>query len=355
MATRLLFVLCTLLLVSCEAARFYSQAVGGQLAIVSKREKIDTLIADPATDPNLKTRLEGIQGIRTFADTSLGLPVEKNFSTYVDLGRPFVVWNVFAAPEFSMTPKNWCYPVAGCVTYRGYFSEDAAREYADNLSAQGLDVYVGGVAAYSTLGWFSDSVLNTVINRDRFRLAALIFHELAHQVVYIPGDTEFNESFATTVEQEGLKRWLAANESAEQATRLVAETNRERDYQQQFVGLVKDYVPRFEALYAKPLATEDMRGEKSQLIDQMRLAYQALKNQWQGYDAYDGWFNTGINNAKLNTVATYYNLVPAFEKLLAECNYDLPAFYVRIEALSKLSKTQRDKVLSDAAMTTAVL
>lgn len=354
MPVRAFLLVCTLALSACDTLGFYTQAVRGQLGIISRREPIARLLEDPDTDPALKAKLEDIQAIRAFADEQLALPVNNNFSTYADLQRPFVVWNVFAAPEFSLESRNWCYPVAGCVTYRGYFSREAAVDYANKLEADGFDVYVGGVAAYSTLGWFADSVLNTVIERDRYRLAALIFHELAHQVVYVPGDTEFNESFATTVELEGLKRWLDANVSTAQARALTAKAALEKRYQGEFVALVKTYVPQFEAVYASGQPAAVMRAEKAGLVEAMRRDYRQLKATWQGYDAYDGWFAGEINNAKLNTVATYFNRVPDFERILAEEGNDLPAFYRRIAALGKLSKPQRDDALQGPATTAAL-
>ena len=325
---------------------FYGQAINGQLSIISKRENIQMLVNDPEIDAQLKQSLESIISIRKFANNSLALPVEKNYSTYVDLQRPFVVWNVFAAPEFSVTPKDWCYPIAGCVSYRGYFSEDAARKYATSLADEGFDVYVGGIAAYSTLGWFADPVLNTIINREEHRLAALLFHELAHQLVYVPGDTQFNESFATTIELEGLKRWLAENNNSAMMPTLVEQAAREQQYRQEFVSLVQSSIPVLEELYSGALPLVEKRQEKAQVIQKLRDDYQVLKQRWQGYSAYDGWFAGDINNARLNTVATYFNHVPAFEALLAQSNYLLPDFYNRVQALAKLSSEERQEVLT---------
>jgi len=335
-----------LLLVSCESLSFYSQAIRGQLSILSRRENNQKLIDDPATDAALRKQLTSILEIRAFAETQLALPVEKNYASYVDLQRPFVVWNVFAAPEFSMTPRSWCYPVAGCVTYRGYFSEDKALDYAATLRRSGLDVYVGGVAAYSTLGWFADPVLNTIINRDEHRLAALIFHELAHQRVYIPGDTIFNESFATAVELEGLKRWLEQAGSDDAADILFDQANREQRYRREFVTLVQGVIPPLETLYSSHLSPEAMRAEKAALFEKLRQDYRQLKQGWQGYSAYDGWFEGDINNAKLNTVATYFNKVPAFEALLAETAFQLPDFYDRVDALARLGGEEREQALA---------
>jgi predicted aminopeptidase len=344
--------LLSLLLVSCDSLQFYSQAIRGQLSIVSKRENIRSLVDDPATDASLRMQLETILEIRHFAETELGLPVNKNFSSYVNLERPFVVWNVFAAPEFSLESDNWCFPVAGCVSYRGYFSEAAAENFAGKLKTDGKDVYVGGVAAYSTLGWFADPVLNTVINRDEFRLAALIFHELAHQVVYIPGDTEFNEGFATAVELEGLRRWVEHGGSGENPSltlNRVENAVRENQYRQEFVELVQGYRPQLEAVYADSISVNEKRRAKADLFDQLREDYAVKKEQWQGYDAYDGWFASEINNAKLNTVATYFNLVPAFDALLVSVDYSLSDFYEKVEEFSELAAVERNTVLAGMA------
>ena len=335
-----------LLLVSCDSLQFYTQAIRGQLSIASKRENIQSLVDDPATDAALRAQLETILEIRRFAETELALPVNNNFSSYVNLERPYVVWNVFAAPEFSLESDDWCFPVAGCVTYRGYFSEAAAENFAGNLKAEGKDVYVGGVAAYSTLGWFADPVLNTVINRDEFRLAALIFHELAHQVVYMPGESEFNESFATAVELEGLRRWVEREGDSRASSNRVENAILENEYRQEFVALVQSYRPQLESLYKEAISLGEKRRAKAALIDQLRGDYAVKKEQWQGYDAYDGWFASEINNAKLNTVATYFNLVPAFDALLISVDSSLPDFYEKVEEFSELEAVERKAALA---------
>ena len=332
-------------LAACNTVYFYGQAVTGQFNILAKRESIEKMLDDPQTDADLRTRLETILAIRAFAEAELALPVKNNFATYADVGSPHVVWNVFAAPEFSLDVKNWCYPIAGCVSYRGYFSEEAARNYANELATDGLDVWVGGVAAYSTLGWFADSVLNTVINREDYRLAALIFHELAHQVVYVPGDTQFNESFATAVEMEGLKRWLEINRDSADAQAVVDNAIMEKAYREQFVALVQSYQPKLHDLYDSSLDPVAMRAAKAALFDALREDYAGLKAGWNGYSAYDAWFAEEINNAKINTVATYFNHVPAFDVLLAQANGDLPAFYARVAELGKMSRVDRHDLL----------
>ena len=326
----------------CNTLGYYSQAISGQWYILTHREDIDTLLQDPTLDPELRTRLEQVTVIRRFAAEELKLPLDTEYSTYVDLERPYVVWNVFAAPEFSMRPRSWCYPIAGCVSYRGYFSEEGAREFAETLRREGgLDVYVGGVSAYSTLGWFSDPVLNTIIKREEHQLAALVFHELAHQVAYAPGDTEFNESFATAVEREGQRRWLQARADENERRAVEERIARELERQEQFVALVQRTVSDLETLYQSGMDEDSMRAAKASRLDRLRQDYAALKEQWGGYTGYDAWFANGVNNAQLATVNTYNKLVLAFTALLNEENGNLPAFYARVQALEKLGKEER--------------
>jgi predicted aminopeptidase len=336
----------TVLLAACESLQYYSQAVSGQLYILSHRKPIARLLQDPLTSPALKSKLESITRINAFAASGLQLPVGSSYSTYVDLQRPYVVWNVFAAPEFSLQPLVWCYPVAGCVSYRGYFNEEQAQQFAQTLQDEGQDVFVGGVAAYSTLGWFSDPVLNTIVDRDEHQLAGLIFHELAHQVVFIPGDTEFNESFATTVEREGLQRWLDSMDAAPEArAQLTTQINEQMLRQEQFVALVQSTVADLNVLYAQPLAETEKRLAKEQRIARLRDDYATLKNQWQGYSAYDAWFARDINNAQLGTVVTYNKLVPAFTAMLRQANGDFTLFYQNVLQLKQLDSLQRHEQL----------
>ncbi len=334
------------LLAACESLKYYRQAVNGQLYIFVHRKPIASLLQDSETNLVLKARLESVNRIRAFAASGLQLPLGSHYSTYLDLERPFVVWNVFAAPEFSIQPLVWCYPVAGCVSYRGYFNARSAQDFAADLQEQGNDVYIGGVAAYSTLGWFSDPVLNTIINRDEYQLAALMFHELAHQVVYVPGETEFNESFATTVEREGLQLWLQADGS-EPAAKAQLAINIKEDLarQEQFIALVQTAVADLKILYEGVQTDADKRLAKQQRINRLRDDYVALKNQWQGYDGYDAWFARDLNNAQLATVVTYNSLVPAFTTILREANGDFSLFYQNAAQLEQLNPAERQQKL----------
>jgi len=340
----LLLVLLSIALVSCETVGYYSQAARGQLTIVFGREDIQRLIGRQDLPADLSEKFASVMDIRLFAELELGLPVAGNYSTYVDLDREHVVWNVFAAEEFSIDPVNWCYPIAGCVAYRGYFSEQSAMRYAAQLEEDGFDVYTGGVDAYSTLGWFEDSLLSTVLNRADYQLAGLIFHELAHQLVYVPGDTTFNESFATAVEREGVRRWLARNNEASSIDAALLNYDR----QQEFVDLVSDYRDRFKTLYQEDLNEVSMRSRKLELQEALRGEYVSLKRQWQGYGGYDAWFSRSLNNAQLSTVASYNDLLPFFRAVFEQSNEDFSLFYDEVSRIADLSKQQRDELVAAA-------
>jgi predicted aminopeptidase len=250
---------------------------------------------------------------------------------------------VFAAPEFSVEPRQSCFPVAGCVAYRGYYLQADAEAYAAGLRKDGYDVFVHGVPAYSTLGWFDDPVLNTFVRYPDAELARLVFHELAHQVVYVKGDTTFDESFAVAVEEEGVRRWLARNATPAERDAYAAGRKRRAE----FVGLVLRYRERLEAFYREPLPVEAKRAGKSARLAEMGSDYRALKERrWGGFAGYDRWFDGGVNNAKLASVATYEELVPAFRALLARERGDLPAFYAAVKALASLDKPERDRALA---------
>jgi len=333
-----LFALLAIVLVSCETVGYYSQAARGQLTIVFGREDIQHLIERPDLSEELAGKFAKVMDIREFAESELGLPVGGNYSSYVDVEREHVVWNVFAAAEFSVDPVNWCYPIAGCVAYRGYFSEKSALSYAAKLEEDGFDVYTGGVDAYSTLGWFEDSLLSTVLNRADYQLAGLIFHELAHQLVYLPGDTTFNESFATAVEREGVRRWLAKSNKDFNIDAALLDYDR----QQQFVDLVGGYRDRFESLYQLEINESSMRSQKLELQQTLREEYAVLKQQWQGYEGYDGWFSRSLNNAQLSTVASYNDLLPFFAAVFEQSNQDFSTFYAEVSRIADLPEQERD-------------
>ena len=328
-------------LVSCESVSYYTQAARGQLAIVLGRDDINRLLQRDDLPPELAAKFQSVLEIRRFAEEELGLPVGAHYSTYVDVGREHVVWNVFAAPEFSIDAVNWCYPIAGCVSYRGYFSERQALDYAAKLERQGFDVYTGGVDAYSTLGWFEDSVLSTVVGRAEHQLAGLIFHELAHQLAYVQGDTTFNESFATAVEREGVRRWLLQRGQEQRFDTGLLEYQR----QEQFVELVTGYRDRLDELYRQDIADELMRVRKAELQQALRDDYEALKSRWQGYGGYDSWFARSLNNAQLLTVASYNDLLPFFTSLLQQADQHLPSFFDEVRRIAALSESERSALI----------
>ena len=328
-------------LAGCSNIGYYVQSINGQFDLVQRARRIETVLADKGLPESLKEKLRQAVRIRRFASEELSLPDNPSYTEYADLERPFAVWNVFAAPELSLTPRQWCFPVVGCVYYRGYFSEADAENFASELAAQGDDVYVGGVPAYSTLGWFDDPLLNTVMHYPEEELAGLIFHELAHQVAYARDDTTFNESFATTVELEGVKRWLAAGGSADRA-----ESYRQRKQRNQaVVALILRYRGVLETVYAADQSDQWKRRRKEEIITTMKNENRALVSGWPGYRGYRNWFAQPINNAQLASVAAYVELVTAFENLLARKNGDLASFYQAVKELASMDLESRRRAL----------
>ncbi|MEW6312895.1 MAG: aminopeptidase [Pseudomonadota bacterium] len=323
------------LLAGCASPAYYWQAASGQLEIWRKSRPIENVMADDAQPDELKQQLKLAARLREFASRELALPDNRSYRVYADLQRPYAVWNVFAAPEFSMHPREWCFPFAGCVNYRGYFSREGAEDYAATLRADGYDVYVGGVPAYSTLGWFDDPLLNTFIRYSDAQLAQLLFHELAHQVLYVAGDTTFNESFAVTVEQEGVQRWLACCGSAAERVRHAAA----QAARAEFVALVRRTRERLEALYRSGIGAVEMRAEKVHILGEMRAEYEQHRDEWGA--AYERFFAQELNNAQFAAVAAYSDWLQAFQALLAREGGDLARFYAAVRELAKLPKEAR--------------
>jgi predicted aminopeptidase len=338
---RALSLLGLLLIAGCTNLPYYLQSVRGQLDIWSRQYGIDSVIADPHTEPVLREKLKSVLSIREFASTELGLPQNSSYRFYANLGRPYAVWNVFAAPEFSIEPKQWCFLIAGCVNYRGYFEKGDAQAFSAEMAKNGYDVFVGGVPAYSMLGYFPDPVLNTFVGYPTPHLARLIFHELAHQVVYVSDDSVFNESFAVAVEQEGMRRWLDryGSERDRTVSALIAERRT------QFVELIEKYRQRLAALYKEGLAPEVTRARKAELFRQLEAEYGALKESWGGFAGFDRWFEGKPNNALLASIAIYTRKVPAFQALLAQKGGDLQKFYSAVKALATLPKRERTAAL----------
>jgi predicted aminopeptidase len=321
----------------CQTLGYYAQAVTGQMQIWRESTPAAKILQDPAADAELRARLQRALAIRDFATRELALPDNGSYRSYAALGRAFVVWNVFATEEFSLRPRQWCFPIAGCVAYRGYFSQSRAQGFADRLRGENMDVFVAGVPAYSTLGWFDDPLLDTFLRYPEPELARLIFHELAHQVVYVSGDTAFNESFATAVELEGIERWLAAEGTASQRQAYDAM----RVYRQGFVDLVADYRRRLEALYLQNLPDHEKRSRKAATLADMKAAYLTLKQAWGGFAGYDRFFAGELTNAHFVPVVSYTELVPEFRRLFAASGSDFERYYAQVKALAALEPQAR--------------
>ncbi len=338
--------LASLLLVAvlcgCSSLSYYSQAVGGHVEVMMAARPISEVIADPACDPALRRQLEEVREMRNFASRELALPDNDSYRSYADLRRSFVAWNVFAAPEFSLRTETWCMPIVGCVGYRGFFSEGDAQAFARQLREQGFDAFVGGIPAYSTLGYFNDPVLNTFLRSGTANVARLIFHELAHQVLFAEGDTVFNESFATVVEEEGLRRWLARGDKAQPAPGAATPRMRKEG----FVDLVTSYRGKLEAVYASDLPASAKRSAKAQVLAEMQAAYLQAQEAAGAPPVYRKWFEQDLNNAKIASLGLYTQLSPAFEALLKEEDYDLPRFYARVAALATLPYAERHAALN---------
>jgi predicted aminopeptidase len=330
----------------CSTLGYYAHSVSGHLNLLRSAKPVPEWMSDEAAKPELKERLGLTQRIRDYAVSELKLPDNASYRRYADLHRPAAVWNVVAAPELSLTLKTWCFPVVGCVGYRGYFDRAKADAFAQELRAEKLEVSVYGVPAYSTLGtlpgdFFSDPLLSTFINYPEGELARLIFHELAHQVAYASGDTEFNESFATAVERIGGTRWLEQKSTA-QARQEYAEYDGRR---QDFRALTQKYRDKLDALYKSPVTDEEKRARKAAIMAELREEYAALKAQrWGGFSGYDGWFSRA-NNAAFGVLAAYNELVPDFERLFEREGRDFPRFYAEVKRLAKLPKNERRAAL----------
>ena len=308
---------------------YYMQAIGGQVSLLRQRIPITEVVQDSTFPATTRQQLELVLDIREFAVAELDLPENDSYTSYVDLGRDYVVFNVIAAEEFSIEPMTWCFPVAGCVSYRGYFDRDKAQSFAAKLSADGYDIFTGGSPAYSTLGHFADPVLNTMLDRGETNIATTLFHELAHQRLYIKGDTQLSESFATAVEQFAVTLWLQHRSLSDELVRYRERLRREQD----FAELVARQRDRLQQIYADDTDASQLRQAKQAAFDRMREEYQSLRTSWGGNGDYDAWFAGELNNAKLAGVTSYQRWVPG---LLARLTALGPAeFYLEVEALAE--------------------
>ncbi len=328
----------------CQTVQYYGQAIGGQWELTTGKQAIPELIESEPLTSTLRQRLQLVQEIVAFAEDHLGLPADGAYGDYVDLHRSHVVWNVLAAPEFSMEAHTWWYPIVGSLEYRGYFNKDRALKNAERLKRKGNDVHVGGVTAYSTLGFFDDPVLNTFIDDPDVDLAELLFHELAHRRLFLSGDTDFNEAFATVVGREGVRRWLLTKGDSKALQNY--QQRRRRD--DKVIELILSKRGDLELLYQsdKKRTEEKLRLEKERIIASLRRDYEQLKRAWPKYRTFDKFMAAPINNARLNGVDTYYELVPDFERLLARTSAaegarDMTAFFDVVESTERLSKEER--------------
>ncbi|OZG74938.1 aminopeptidase [Hahella sp. CCB-MM4] len=354
----LLFTVLALLLNGCQSTGYVWQAIKGQWELLSQRQPIDQLVNDDQTPEKLEEKLRYVLEIREFAEQQLGLPVDQAYSEYVDLNRPYVVWNLFVAQELEMKSQSWCYPVAGCVAYQGYFHQEDAEAAQQMWEQDNFDTYVGGVSAYSTLGWFDDPVLNTFIGYDRTSLAALLFHELAHRKLYIKNDTTFNESWATAVEQEAIQKFVdvqssafrsegnnsTASETSAEDIQLYQHRFRER---QLFVDMVQATVKELKDLYAGELPESAKRQAKADIINKLRHRYRQEVSGGRISNAYADWINSPLNNAKLMTVVSYHQWVPGLRYKLQSLDGSFTAFYEWSKTLEDLTKEERTNILED--------
>lgn len=331
-----------LYLYGCASINYYSQSISGQFEVFQKSKSINGLLASNNIDEKTRSRLITVLNLRKFSIQDLGLPDNKSYLAYADLERNYVIWNIFATDEFSLQPKQWCYLMVGCLAYRGYFSREDAIKHEQLLKNQGYDVYLGGVAAYSTLGWFNDPVLNTMLRWNDIRLAKVMFHELAHQQLYIHNDTEFNEAYADTVALIGVRKWLQKN--FDQSTLDKFEKSQRKE--EEFINLIMHYKSLLGALYDSDENDTLKRIKKAALFQQMFNDYQMISQSWENND-YKDWFTEGLNNAKLASVITYRQYVPDFLALYKKQGKDLKSFYGLIKSLSKCKPMKRKEILKN--------
>ena len=328
-----------------EGVSYYWQSVRGHLALMHSAEPITEVLQEPGLAPALRAKLELAREVRTFASAGLGLPDNGSYRSLARIGRPYVVWNVFAAPELSLRLERWCFPIVGCVSYRGYFKREDAERYAARLRERGLEVQVAGVPAYSTLGWFDDPLPDTLTRYPDGEMARLIFHELAHQVLYVKNDSRFNESFATAVEQIGVERWLAAYEQRTGDLKVRSGYQVFAERRREFIALLRRHRAQLAQVYDSDTPDADKRMRKAEVLAALQREYRELRASWGGFAGYDRWFAGGVTNAHLGAVVEYHELVPGFLRLLAAQGDSLPRFYAAVRELAELPRAQRDELL----------
>lgn len=334
-----------LVLSGCSSMQYYAQAVKGHTEILTQEQSIEELLDGSALNPDLREILSHSQEARNFAVSELGLPDNDSYRNFVALDRDYVVWNVVATDEFSVKSEQWCFLVVGCISYKGYYDRKQAERFAIELKEKGHDVYLAGVRAYSTIGWFDDPLLSTMLYRDEARRIGIIFHELAHQQVYIKDDSAFNEAFAMTVEIEGVKRWLITRNEIELLEKYEESLKRKWIFNR----LLNDTREQLKAIYAQPIRVDEKRLRKQQVFDSLQRRYEQARQDWGGYDGYDNWMAQDLNNAHLSQVATYYDLIPAFQGLLAASDQDFRVFYQKVEEIGDKDEDERAEALAHYA------
>lgn len=319
---------------------YYSHLAVGQWSLLRGQQSIEALLEQPDLPADKRAKLITVQQAKAYAHQQLLLPDNGSYTRYKALQRRYTVWNVFAAPALSLEPKTWCHLIVGCLAYRGYFDEQRANDEAARLAEDGWDTYVGGVTAYSTLGWFEDPVLDIMLRWSEPRLAGLIFHEISHQMLFVEGDTAFNESYASFVELQGLRDYLRDQPAQ------IAAVERQLTIEAQFNGLVQSAREDLQAIYVSARTEDEKLAAKAQRIEQLRTDYQTLRDSsWSGYSGYDRWFAEGLNNAKLAPVALYNQWLPAFERLFAQNHGNWALFHLAAGLLAGMSAAEREQAL----------
>ena len=330
------------LLSGCANLGYYWHSATGHLAVMNQRVDIDRLLADDSLEADLRERLLLVQEIRRFSIERLDLPSNGSYDSYVELDRPYVVQNLFAAAEFSTRLYEWCYPIIGCASYRGYYDEDRLLAYAETLKSEGLEIHVGRVSAYSTLGWFDDPVLSSFIHWPDYRLAGLLFHELTHQQIYIDDDTTFNESLASAVQQAGTVLWLKSKNRSGELERL----SRWLSYRGEVIELIENVRTELTAAYASDVSDADKRQRKTQVFARARDAHATIASKYEISGGFTRWFADGLNNAKIGSVAAYNSEVPAFINMIEAHDFDFAAFFHYVDKIGALDKPDRDQCLA---------
>ncbi len=331
----------SLFIQGCTSLGYYWEKVQGQAEILNKQQPIQAVIENPKTTASVKAKLINVQQARKFASDVLLLPDNDSYRNYADIGRDYVVWTVVATPPYSIKPKEWCFLIVGCLSYRGYFSKQSAEDFAAKLKKQGMDVYVSGIKAYSTLGWFDDPLLNTMLYKSEAYRVGIIFHELAHQKIYVENDTAFNEAFATSVELEGIKAWFKHEAKQQKFKKYLISKKRDKV----FKHLLKNSRTQLKKLYAENKTSQQLQVGKKSIFTQLQVDYTKFKHHWHGYTGYDKWMSQGLNNAHLALVATYNDWLPAFSHLFENTNRNYQLYYKKIKQLTELDKNQREKQL----------